>query len=165
MIKEKYECVNECIFKCRFMLNWKCKFYGRCVRCSMLHEVCLADHSKRVILCCQEIANFWQRITLWKSAANSTLCMIKTLKYKNDHIYHQKQSIFENKFLKTSTAVHVWCIYLISGPCGGLFIIHFSNAALLNFCFSCLRPEKLCYLRKMNLLQFIFIKIHISLLI
>ena len=104
------------------MLNWKCKFYGRCVRCSMLHEVCLADHSKRVILCCQEIANFWQRITLWKSAANSTLCMIKTLKYKNDHIYHQKQSIFENKFLKTSTAVHVWCIYLISGPCGGFFV-------------------------------------------
>ena len=147
------------------MLNWKCKFYGRCVRCSMLHEVCLADHSKRVILCCQEIANFWQRITLWKSAANSTLCMIKTLKYKNDHIYHQKQSIFENKFLKTSTAVHVWCIYLISGPCGGLFITHFSYVALLNLRFSCLRPEKLCFLRRMNLLQFILIKIHISLLI
>ena len=163
MIQEKYECVNECIFKCRFMLNWKCKFYGRCVRCSMLHEVCLADHSKRVILCCQEIANFWQRITLWKSAANSTLCMIKTLKYKNDHIYHQKQSIFENKFLKTSTAVHVWSIYLISGPCGGLFIIHFSEVALLNLRFSLLRPKKLCFVRRMNLLQFIFIKIHISL--
>ena len=59
------------------------------------------------VMCRQEIANFWQKITLRKSAANSTLCMIKTLKYKNDHIYHQKQSIFENKFLKTSTAVHV----------------------------------------------------------
>ena len=112
------------------------------------------------VMCRQEIANFWQKITLRKSAANSTLCMIKTLKYKNDHIYHQKQSIFENKFLKTSTAVHVWSIYLISGPCGGLFIIRFSNIALLLLFL--LWHQRSCFQRKNEDTAVKLIKINIS---